>query len=115
MPVINKPFFDLLYIGAQLAPKLGLGLGFRSLVFGIFAECRTSRCEPRQTVPCLRAEYPPGTLQRKASFVLVRRPLTAGAFLVISTTPLSGLIGAQSKIVTGLGSIIFHPKKLSLF
>ena len=95
MPVVHEPCLKLSQLCPHLPPNLDPALGFRTLLLGVLAMGRTSRCKPRQAFlrlgPCRSA-----TVQGAASIALVRRPLAGRTFAGLGPAPLAGPIGAKA-------------------
>ena len=109
MTVVHEPRLQLSQLGPHLAPLFCKTFGRCTLLLGVLAMGRTSRCKPRQAVLCLRS-YGSATVQRTASIALVRRPLAGRAFAGLGPAPLAGPIGAKAPRDTLLKVAVCHAK-----
>ena len=109
MTVVHEPCLNLSQFRAHLPALFCKTLGHCTLLLGVLAMGRTSRCKPRQAIlrlgPCRSA-----TVQGAASIALVRRPLAGRTFVGLGPAPLAGPIGAKAEIVTFLEPTFSHLK-----
>jgi len=93
--VVHEPFLQPSQFCPHLPALLCKPLGLCTLVLCVSTMGGTSRCKPRQAIPCLGPCRLP-TVQGAASVALVRRPLAGRALTGLGPAPLAGPIGAKA-------------------
>ena len=114
MTVVHEPCLKLGQLGPHLPSLFCTTLGRCTLVLGVLAMGRPSRCKPRQAVLCHRS-CGSATMQGAASVALVCRPLAGRAFSGFGAAPLAGPVGTKAPRDTLLEVAVCHAEISAIF